>query len=107
MNLPYIYLLTFIEGTSGSTTQRRSCTIHRNSSKRRRKVLELPLHQKFDQDQVHEALEILRQECLGLFIKNEVNQKLSSEKDRGPTEIRTRIVGFKVQSDSHYTIRIN
>ena len=23
----------------------------------------------------------------------------------GPTEIRTRIVGFKVQSDSHYTIR--
>ena len=26
-------------------------------------------------------------------------------KDEGPTEIRTRIVGFKVQSDSHYTIR--
>ena len=26
-------------------------------------------------------------------------------KKRGPTEIRTRIVGFKVQSDSHYTIR--
>ena len=22
----------------------------------------------------------------------------------GPTEIRTRVVGFKVQSDSHYTI---
>ena len=26
-------------------------------------------------------------------------------KNGGPTEIRTRIVGFKVQSDSHYTIR--
>ena len=25
-------------------------------------------------------------------------------KKRGPTETRTRIVGFKVQSDSHYTI---
>ena len=24
--------------------------------------------------------------------------------NRGPTEIRTRVVGFKVQSDSHYTI---
>ena len=27
------------------------------------------------------------------------------DKNEGPTEIRTRIVGFKVQSDSHYTIR--
>ena len=25
-------------------------------------------------------------------------------KRSGPTEIRTRVVGFKVQSDSHYTI---
>ena len=25
-------------------------------------------------------------------------------KREGPTEIRTRVVGFKVQSDSHYTI---
>ena len=29
----------------------------------------------------------------------------SKIKKLGPTEIRTRIVGFKVQSDSHYTIR--
>ena len=26
------------------------------------------------------------------------------KKGAGPTEIRTRVVGFKVQSDSHYTI---
>ena len=25
-------------------------------------------------------------------------------KKEGPTEIRTRVAGFKVQSDSHYTI---
>ena len=31
--------------------------------------------------------------------------KIIWQKREGPTEIRTRIVGFKVQSDSHYTIR--
>ena len=31
--------------------------------------------------------------------------KNHEKKKLGPTEIRTRIVGFKVQSDSHYTIR--
>ena len=34
------------------------------------------------------------------ILPNIVNTKMW-----GPTEIRTRIVGFKVQSDSHYTIR--
>ena len=29
---------------------------------------------------------------------------ITTRKKQGPTEIRTRIVGFKVQSDSHYTI---
>ena len=29
----------------------------------------------------------------------------AKRKKLGPTEIRTRIAGFKVQSDSHYTIR--
>ena len=33
------------------------------------------------------------------------SKSLELVKKRGPTEIRTRIVGFKVQSDSHYTIR--
>ena len=33
------------------------------------------------------------------------NEFFESAKMWGPTEIRTRIVGFKVQSDSHYTIR--
>jgi hypothetical protein len=30
--------------------------------------------------------------------------KSDREKKRGPTETRTRIGGFKVHSDSHYTI---
>ena len=32
-------------------------------------------------------------------------EPIKMSKNEGPTEIRTRIVGFKVQSDSHYTIR--
>ena len=34
----------------------------------------------------------------------DLQYKFSCKKKRGPTEIRTRVVGFKVQSDSHYTI---
>ena len=32
------------------------------------------------------------------------DRDLYEQKRQGPTEIRTRVVGFKVQSDSHYTI---
>ena len=36
---------------------------------------------------------------------NEVPYKLLKEEVLGPTEIRTRIAGFRVPSDNHYTIR--
>ena len=41
---------------------------------------------------------------LAKVLKTEAVQ-FQLRKSEGPTEIRTRIVGFKVQSDSHYTIR--